>query len=220
MKFKEWIKKYAKEILLGVIVSVSTTVILKGADWVAEIAPTAGNSLWRFFSNSFFSSAAKMTETSLIMFLLSALIGVSIAYVYSYLIKALSITRKAIVDAADILGDIDNLKPEAQHERKEITTDEVKNKAEDVIKRAKKIRRTTIAVIIFFAFYFGHIFVFNCMPHGVWAAYQRDLLKIAPYIEQQELIQIKSDWACMQSKEDYDKIYEQISKIKNEHALP
>ena len=51
-------------------------------------------------------------------------------------------------------------------------------------------------------------------------SYQRDLLKIAPYIEQQELDRIKSDWVCMQTKEDYEEIYKQIDEIKNEHSLP
>lgn len=220
MKIKEWIEKHAKEVLIGVIVSVITTGIIKGLEWITEITPTAGNSLWRFFSNSFFSAAARMTQTSLITFLFSALIGVAIVYVYVLLSKALGVTKKAIVNAKDILGDIDNPKTRVSEERKKITTEAIKNEAENIIKDAKKGRIITIVGIVIFVLYFAYIFLFNLLPHGLWTDYQRDLLKIAPYIEQQDLDIIKSNWVCMQSKEDYDNIYKRIDAIKNEYDLP
>lgn len=220
MKFKQWVRKYAKEILLSVIVSVITAGIIKGFEWVAEIAPTAGNSVWRFFSNSFFSSAAKMTETSLITFLFATLIGFGVVYACIFLSKALGSTKKAIANAEGLLDDINNPKPKAHGEAKEITKEDLKTEVEDIIKDAKKGKRATIIGIIFCVLYFGRILVFDYLPHGLWTDYQRDLLKIAPYMEQQELDQIKSDWVCMQSKEDYEEIYKQIHEIKKEHNLP
>lgn len=220
MKIKAWINKHAKEILIGVIVSIITAGIMKGFEWIAEIAPTAGNSVWRFFSNTFYTSAAKMTETSLITFLFSALIGIGIVYVYILLSKALDTTKKAITNAEELLDDINNPKPKVHTESKEITEDELKIEVEGIIKDAKRGRKTTIIGVIFFVLYFGCILVFDYLPHGLWTDYQRDLLKIAPYIEQQELDQIKSDWVCMQTKEDYEEIYKQIDEIKNEHSLP
>jgi ABC-type lipoprotein release transport system permease subunit len=124
MKIKAWINKHAKEILIGVIVSIITAGIMKGFEWIAEIAPTAGNSVWRFFSNTFYTSAAKMTETSLITFLFSALIGIGIVYVYILLSKALGTTKKAITNAEELLDDINNPKPKVHTESKEITEDE------------------------------------------------------------------------------------------------
>ena len=220
MKIKAWINKHAKEILISVIVSIITAGIMKGFEWIAEIAPTAGNSVWRFFSNTFYTSAAKMTETSLITFLFSALIGIGIVYVYILLSKALDTTKKAITNAEELLDDINNPKPKVHTESKEITEDELKIEVEGIIKDAKRGRKTTIIGVIFFVLYFGRILVFDYLPHGLWTGYQRDLLKIAPYIEQQELDQIKSDWVCMQTKEDYEEIYKQIDEIKNEHSLP
>ena len=220
MNFRIWVKKHAKEILLGVIVSIITAGIMKAFEWIAEIAPTAGNSVLRFISNSFFSSAAKMSETSLITLLFAVLIGLGVAYISILLSQALGTTKKAITDAEGLLDDICNPKPRVHNESKEITKAELKTEVESIIKDAKKGRRTTIIGIIFFVLYFGFILVFDYVPHGLWTAYQRDLIKIAPYIEQQELNQIKSNWVCMQSKEDYEEIYKQIDKIKNEHNLP
>ena len=220
MKIKKWVQKYAKEILLSLIVSIITAGIIKGFEWVAEIAPTAGNSIWRFFSNSFFSSAAKMTETSLITLLFAALIGIGVVYAYVFLSKALGTTKKAITNAEELLDDINNPKPKVHTESKKITEDELKTEVKGIIKDAKRGRSATIIGIIFFVLYFGSILVFDYLPHGLWTDYQRDLLKIAPYIEQQELDRIKSDWVCMQSKEDYEEIYKQIDEIKKEHSLP
>lgn len=220
MKIKAWIKKYAREILLSVIVSVITAGIIKGFEWVTEIAPSAGNSVWRFFSNSFYSSAAKMTNTSLITILFAALLGLAMGYVYMFLSKAIGATKKAIVTAEDILDGISNPKTKAPEKSNVITVEEIKDEAKDIIKDAKKGRRTTIIGIIFFVLYFGRILVFDYAPHGLWTDYQRDLLMIAPYIEQQELDQIKSDWVCMQCREDYEEIYRQIDEIPSIYVKP
>lgn len=175
MKIKKWVQKYAKEILLSLIVSIITAGIIKGFEWVAEIAPTAGNSIWRFFSNSFFSSAAKMTETSLITLLFAALIGIGVVYAYVFLSKALGTTKKAITNAEELLDDINNPKPKVHTESKKITEDELKTEVKGIIKDAKRGRSATIIGIIFFVLYFGSILVFDYLPHGLWTDYQRDL---------------------------------------------
>ena len=120
MWFKKWVKKYAKEILVGVIVSVITTFVLKGIDLFKEVAPTAGHSVWRLCLNSFYSSAAKTTETSLITFIFSALLGSFFAYIFIVASKALGSTKNAIKTTEDILKDIDadrDQKSEAPREK-------------------------------------------------------------------------------------------------------
>lgn len=46
------------------------------------------------------------------------------------------------------------------------------------------------------------------------------MVKIAPYVEEAEIIQLKSDWVCMRSKSEYDKIYKIIDQVKEEYLLP
>jgi len=220
MKIKVLFKKYSKEILLSVVVSVITAGIINGAEWIAEVTPTAGNSVWRFLSNSFFHSAAKMTETSLITCVFALLTGIAISVILVLTNNALGVTKKAISTAENILRDVHNPQPEVDDAGPEITSAEITAEANDIIKKVKRGRILLIVCVVFFAIYFGDILAFGYLPHGLWNDYQRDLLKIAPYVEQQEIDMIKSDWMCMQSKEDYDEIYERINRIKNEYELP
>ena len=44
--------------------------------------------------------------------------------------------------------------------------------------------------------------------------------QIAPYVEENDVKQLKSDWVCMRSKADYDELYKYIDKIKTENNLP
>lgn len=220
MKFKRWFEKNAKEILISVVVSTVTAGVIKGIDWIRKIAPTAGKSIWRFFSNSFITTSASITETSLISLLFTALLGIATAYVFSITIKALRLTKKTIKGVDDIIKDINDPVTKEVKEKNKITKKEVKTEGKSIIRDTKKVRRITVAAIVFFVLYFGNILLFSIFPHSLWTEYQRDLVKIAPYIEEQELAMIKSDWACMQNKEDYDEIYNRINEIKDENGLP
>lgn len=220
MKFKKWVEKYAKEILISVIVSLVTAGVIKGIDWIRKIAPTAGNSIWSFFSNSFITKSARITETSLISLLFVALLGIAVAYVFYIMTNVLRQTKKTIKDADDIIEDINNPITKNSKEKNKITTKEVKTEAKNIIRETKRMRRVTLAAIVFFVLYFGNILLFDILPHILWTEYQRDLVKIAPYIEEQELTMIKSDWVCMQNKEDYDEVYNRINKVKDENGLP
>ena len=220
MKIKEWGQKYSKEILIGVIVSVITTAVIKGVEWITEIAPTAGGSILRFFSNSFYTAAANMNETSLISSIFAAILGASVGSILIIISSSLDTTKRTITTAEGILEEINNYHIQESKQQREITKEEVETEAKEIIRKAKKNRKSMIAIVIFVALYLGYIIVFNFAPHILWVDYQRDLLKIAPYVEQQELDQIKSDWVCMQSKEDYDAIQKRINEIKNNHSLP
>ena len=50
--------------------------------------------------------------------------------------------------------------------------------------------------------------------------FKQDIVKITPYVEEQEINQLESYWACMRSKAEYDAIYEYIDKMKTENDLP
>lgn len=67
--------------------------------------------------------------------------------------------------------------------------------------------------------YFLVVF-FVTMPMNLQNKFEQDLVKIAPYVEEDEITQLKSDWVCMRSKPEYDVIYTTIDKIKEEYSLP
>lgn len=219
-KFKEWIIKYSKEILISVIVSLITAGIIKGIDWLKEFAPTAGNSLWSSLSRYFFTSVAKTTDTTLITLLFSLLIGATIAYTMGLVFEGFRMSRKSIKESERIIKEVSETSVRENKPVREDIKKEIVNEAEKTIKDGKKIRKLLIAMVAFFVVYFASMITFDIIPHAMWNDYQRDLIKIAPYIDQHDLDVIKSDWICMQSKEDYDKIYERINQMKEKHNLP
>lgn len=225
-KIKSWIKEHRKDIIIGVICTIITSGLYEFGNWIKDVAPTAGNSLWKFLSNSFFVSVAKTTETSLISFLFSVLIGMAIAYVIHIVTDAFKSVKILIQGSERLIKEMnfdnnenaDNVEKEDCAEKN--IGDSIQKKANIVIKEGKRTQKILSIVVVVLFVYFGGIFAFNIFPHAVWTEYQRDLIKIAPYIEQHELDTIKSDWVCMQSKEDYDDIYKRINEIKEAHDLP
>lgn len=223
-KIKELVKKYSKEILLSTIVSLLTASIIKGIGWIKEIAPTAGNSVLRFISNSFYSNLAKTDEFSLLTMLFALFIGIVVVYVFNMFKEGFVATKIVIKGSEKIeryeTEEIETTLQESTENRKPTDDKETTNDLKDVKKMAKKLRTMLILTSIFFSIYFTHILCSYLVPNAVYRDFQRDLTQISPYIEQQELDIIRSDWVCMQTKEDYDAIYERINQVKEEHDLP
>lgn len=47
----------------------------------------------------------------------------------------------------------------------------------------------------------------------------QDMTMITPYTDDQTLSLLRSDWTRMESKEDYQMIYQTINEIKGENGL-
>lgn len=221
MNLKMWMKKYYKEISIGIIVSFITTGIVKSVDWFVNIAPAAGNSLWKFLSNTFFICVAQTSETSWLEALYGLFFGIVIGCIGEIIRRTLKISNQSIKDCNELINRIKQNEYNPVETKPETSCKEtVKEKAVAVVKKAQKYKKYAIAliatIVLFIALWTG----FNLLPYGLWTKYQRDLIKITPYIEQHELDIIKSKWVCMQNKEDYDDIYRQINTIKEENDLP
>lgn len=57
-------------------------------------------------------------------------------------------------------------------------------------------------------------------PSQLWSVFERDITMITPYVEFEQINQLKSDWVCMRQKEDYLEIYEIINAVKEDNSLP
>ena len=221
-KLKEWCKKHASEIVVGIICTIIPTAFVKLWNLLVEVGPTAGNSLVRFVSNYFYISLSKATEYSVFSMFFSAVFGFGVVYIVSLAAKGFSASKSIINDASEIITKLHNKDEElpSGENKPKITDEEIENEAKKIVKQGKKMKRLTIICIMVFAIYFTDIFAFTMLPNAMWREYQRDIIKIAPYVENKELEIIKSNWTCMQTKEDYDNIYEYINKVKKENQLP
>ena len=217
---RSWCKKHANEILVGVICTIITTIFFNICDSIKEIGPNAGTSLFRFFSNCFFTTLSKTTETSILPLLFSILIGIAVACVIDIVVKGLTLSRIILEDGKDIIPLSNDNKGINVSDGKKTINEEPKTEPKDIIKHGKKIRILTILCATVFVFYLVGIVSFAILPNVIWREYQRDITKISPYIEQQELDIIKSDWVCMQNKDDFNDIYKRIDKVKQKYKLP
>lgn len=69
--------------------------------------------------------------------------------------------------------------------------------------------------------YYLFLTFFVAKPMSLYNKFELDMVKIAPYIEREQVTQLRSDWVCMRSSQaDYDAIYEVIHQVSEENDLP
>ena len=224
-KLKTLVEKYSKELLVGVIVSVLTTWIIKGFDWLKEIAPTAGNSVFNAFLSFFYSNLASMSDSSLISLLLYFALAFYIVFLLNTVLNGFSTSKEKIQIGKEIKSIVESaekgeLSKEDKMKSKKKTLSNIKDEAEAEIKEGKKVKVYAVAGLIFVIFYLSFIITTYFAPNIIWETYKRDIVKIKPYVEQEQIEQIESDWVCMKTKEDYDAIYKFIDDVKEKNDLP
>jgi hypothetical protein len=93
---------------------------------------------------------------------------------------------------------------------------EIQNYKSLIKKKSKPKRFPFILIlVVFFVTY-----IIEIIPVSLLNDFNRDIKMIKPYTDNKTVLLLESDWTRMKSKDDYDKIYETIDKIKEEHNLP
>lgn len=64
-----------------------------------------------------------------------------------------------------------------------------------------------------------YILTYWYLPSAMNTSFDRRIIQITPYVESEEIDLLKSDWASMESKDDYDKIAEKIDFILATNGL-
>lgn len=216
--------KYKREILIGVVVSLITAVILNFADWLFAIMPTVGSSLFETFSNIVYSLAATYSDSILFVILLLAGSGLLMGSIAKSIVDSLKLYRKTIT----IEKESQKLSPEKIQEinekyftgSKEKQSQSEKETLQDFIKKGKKIGKTAICTVIAIVLTYLVFVFFISMPMSLSCKFEQDIIKITPYVEEQDVKKLESDWVCMRSKTDYDNIYKLIDNIKDTYSLP
>lgn len=211
--------------LVGVVVSILTTWIIKGIDWIKDIAPIAGNSVFNTSLGFFYRNLANMSDSSLLSLLLYVALAFYIVFLMNTVLNGFSTSNEKIQIGKEIKSAVESAekgevieKDKKKLEKK--TLSKIKEEAAKEIKDGRRMRGIAIASFIFVVLYLSFIVIAYIAPNLLWESYKRDVTKIKPYVEQQEIEQIESDWVCMKNKEDYDAIYKFIDDIKDKHDLP
>lgn len=216
--------KYKKEIWIGVVVSLITAAIIKIGDWFVKVIPTIGTSIFETISNILYSSAATYSDNIILRIILlsgfSALVGLSTKTITDGLKiykAALRLEKNSKKFSEDKLNEInEQATAELESEKKSNKTETIP----ELVEKGKKAGKSVVQFILITAFTYLFIIFFITAPMSLSNEFEHDIVKIAPYVEENDVKQLKSDWVCMRSKADYDELYKYIDKIKAENNLP
>lgn len=215
---------YKREIWVGVVVSLITAAIMSFGAWLIEIVPAVGSTLFETISNVLYSLAATHSDNHLLRLILFGGLSVLAGIFSKTIIDGLKLYRVSLRLEKNskklTLEDLSEINDQATKELQLVKEQAKHESIPDLVKKGKKIGKAAIWAVVLIAFIYMFITFFVTAPMSLSNMFQQDIIKIAPYVEESEITQLKSDWVCMRSKEDFDAIYERINQIKEEHDLP
>lgn len=217
-------KKYKREIWVGVVVSIMTTAIIKFSEWFFAIAPSIGSSIFETTVNVLYSFAATFTDGFLLRIILFGGLSLMAGASFSTIQKGMKIYKSTIT----LEKKFKSIPEEKLNEivaEKMLEEDAEKTKSQPeriptLIQQGKRIGKKSLAVIILTAVVFVLLIFTISIPMQLHNSFEQDLVKIAPYVEENTITQLKSDWVCMRSEAEYEEIYVTINNIKAEYSLP
>lgn len=221
---KELYRKHKRDIWVGVIVSLITTAIIKLGDWFISVVPMVGTSIFETISNMLYSLAATHSDNLLLKILLmggfSLLVGMSAKSMINGLklyesTLRLEKTSKKISDER-----LEEMHEQVVTEREEKNGINSMQSFQELITEGKRLGRNAISLVIITILTYLFIIFFVTTPMSLSNEFEQDVVKIAPYVDEKDITQLKSDWVCMRSKADYDALYKYIDRVKIENDLP
>ncbi|MCL2633553.1 MAG: hypothetical protein FWD34_03455 [Oscillospiraceae bacterium] len=102
-------------------------------------------------------------------------------------------------------------------EAKQVATDNTVSF--ESVKSLKRKRISDITHLCFSIFFIVYTFIFTLIPSSQKSYFEREIIKITPYVEAHEIDMLKSDWVLMKSREDYLDIRNRINAICDEYDL-
>lgn len=216
----EIFKKNKKDIFIGVIASIITAAILKFVDWILDIAPSAGHSIMAGLTNIIYSIAATQGDNFILTIFLSAFLGVFIGTSIPTIKSGIFVFRKTLqIKKIEQSQNVEKSEKIFTKGTSGKDTDTKEADIKKIIRDGKKVGIITVffAVFILAVYLFANVFILR--PVNIRDKFDRDIIMIYPYVEESAIYKLKSEWVRMRSKDDYDKIYDYIHRIKLEYSL-
>lgn len=234
-KNKETIKRYAIDIIIGIVTS-AICFLLQG---IIKNAPKASKNLLATIQNLVYTSASEISSNSLLIILV--IMGLSVLGVaYALPIVFSIVSKKTEIEDADFEKECEEyrkkcFKLETELEKYKSETPSNATKIANCLKeiekcdkeflngdttnRKKKGKTGIVPTIILFIYLIVFVII-EIIPTFILNDFNRDIIMIKPYTDNKTVMMLESDWTRMKSKDDYDKIYDTINRIKDENNLP
>lgn len=225
VRMKDKLKKFGFKIGSEVIVSLITAAILAFVNWFIEIAPTVGNSIFKTTSNVLYSLAATYSDSFILRIILLGGFGFLVGSVLKGIIDSLKMYKSIIYIEKEREKYNDEMQSEIiqkAFQKAQVKLNEVddKEKFKFIVDKGKKDGKIALGFLALIVFIYVFISFFVMTPMNLSNKFSRDITSIAPYVEEQDIKLLQSDWVCMRSKADYDEIYKIIDNIKETYKLP
>lgn len=208
-KLKTWWNEHKREILVGIIVSIITTILWSIITWFIKEAPKMGITILESIRNVFYRSAAIHTESSVSEMIFGALFGSMLGLII-VLIHYINSAKRKIMQKENTVN------------KKEIQGKSDKKDSDKNSKKLSKIKKSKILLnlgIILLVVNLVFTIAFVLIPTDIYKKFNRDITIISPYVELQEIIKLKSEWVMMDGYDDYQEIYVTINTVKENNNL-
>ena len=219
---RDFIKKYKRDIIVGAVGSIIATIVIWVGNWFISTAPKIGSSILETISNIIYTLAATHTNNYLIIIIIITILSIGLAAVLQYLSDGISVYSKVLRMKKTPKTFSNN----TDEKNKQIRSDELNKKThvlpntiDEMIRKSKCTVFLTIIVTLLAIILCINVFLFVFKPTTLRDKFDQDITIIYPYVEEQQILQLKSDWALMRSEADYTSIYEYIYTIKKENGL-
>lgn len=214
-------KNYKQEILVGVITSLLSSAILWLAGWMLESAPQLGATLPATIENIIYAKAASVTEFTPFLLVLELVSLVVITAVLTVVFLIATIKLRAKKDSERMLKklladtELEKCREESQTPEGEIIyRRKFRRRLSDMDKESRRLSRKLWMLlslnILLIALLMSTMVNFLQKPIKLKEQFDLEIQIIAPYVEEDVIMELKSDWVLMYSKEQYLEIYDVI----------
>lgn len=224
-KLQKYFNNHRSEIIVGIIVFIITAIGNNLFHFVFDTITIWGGSFSDAIINSIYISASKQHSDSLLLDILTQVFYVSLVFFAGRV-------KKSYHSLANLIR-LENLNKKlsslSKEELKAYAISELKRQQNDTQKESQVKNDSTNGTTLTVVYSFTVLALIACLlclsitifvPNRLWHKFERDVSMIAPYVEQEQIIKMRSDWTCIQSKSDYERIYEFILQVKEENSLP
>lgn len=218
---KETWKSYKKDIVVGVITSLLSSAILWFAGWLFDTAPRVGATLPTTIENIIYTKAATVTEYTPFLLVLELIwVVVMTAVIFVVFMTAtikLRVEKEGERELKEMVAnaELEKCREEAQTpEGKQVYKRKLRRRISAMEKEHRQAGRTMwlliILLILLITLMLSMMVNFVQRPIELKKQFDLEVQVIAPYVDEDVIAKLKSDWVMMYSKAQYLEIYKTI----------
>ena len=222
---KKWFNNNKKEIFVGIVVFVITSIITKAVDVVIAVSRSSGDTIFEKIRDHIFFEAGRQGIQSIGLLIYVTVFSLIMSATVIALVKGIKMTQTDIelenterllnsLEALD--SESDEFKDGMLNVKKTIT----KHKKQTNKKSSsKKTRSIFIGYSVFIGVFIIYVAVYVIAPITLWHTFELSVTKIAPYIQEEDEKMLRSRWVQMNTYDDFTAIDNYIVQVKADNGL-